>query len=243
MEGKRIGIVGHGHFGQFLEVLAKRFLPQTELRIYSRRATPDSSRFFTIEETASCDVVILCGAISEYEAQLRDLVPYLAPHTVVVDVATVKMHTEALCASLLGNRPYLCLHPMFGPESYDKQGGDVTGLRVVVTADTLPEGVYEQVREGLTALGFLVVRMTSESHDELLAETLFLTHYLSQSILRAGFARTPIDTLSFQSLMDAVESVKNDRQLFEDVYRFNPFCSDVAKRLHRAQEEVWQSIQ
>ncbi len=242
MEGRTIGIIGHGHFGQFLEVLAGRFAPGSVVRVYSRRVEPDHVRFFPLEVAASSDVVILCGAISEYEEQLRAVLPHLSEKSVVVDVATVKVHTEALCASILGERPYLCLHPMFGPESYAKRGGDVTGLRIVATADKLPAGAFESVQSSLVALGFNVVPMTSDEHDELLANTLFLTHYISQSILKGGFERTPIDTLSFQSLMDAVNAVRNDRQLFEDVYRFNPYCKEVAERFHEAQESVWQSL-
>ena len=240
---KTIGIIGHGHFGQFLEMLAELFVPEAQIRIYSRRATPDRERFFSLEAAASSDVVILCGAISEYEAQLKAVLPYLSEQSVVVDVATVKSHTEALCASVLGDRKYLCLHPMFGPESFQKRDGDVAGMRIVATANTLSAGTFEVVRDWLTSLGFLVVQMTSEEHDKLLAHTLFLTHYISYSLLPARFTRTPIDTLSVASLMDAVESVKNDRQLFEDVYRFNPYCREVAERFHTAQEEVWQSIQ
>ncbi len=243
MQGKRVGIVGHGHFGKFLAELAVRFLPETEVRIYSRRAPIDNKKFFPLEEVAQSDAVILCGAISEYEAQLQALAPLLLPTTVVVDVATVKVHTEALFLKYLKNQPYVCLHPMFGPESYEKREGNVTGLRAVVTAHTLPKEIYEQFNQVLTVLGFRVVEMTSDEHDRFLAETLFLTHYVSQSILTAGFDRTLIDTASFASLMDAVESVKNDRQLFEDVYRFNPYCKAVAERLHTAQEAVWQSIQ
>lgn len=238
-----IGIAGHGHFGKFLEELVARLAPEVSVRIYSRRSAPDGARFFSIEEVAACDVVILCGGIAEYETQLRELLPHLGERTIVVDVATVKMHTEELFASVLGSRPYLCVHPMFGPESYEKRGGDISGFRIVVTADTLPDGTYEALRDMLTSLGFLVVRMTGEEHDELLANTLFLTHYISQSILQGGFARTPIDTPSFQSLMDAVEAVQNDRKLFEDVYRFNQFCKESAARFHTSQETVWQSLQ
>ena len=85
--------------------------------------------------------------------------------------------------------------------------------------------------------------MNADEHDKHLAETLFLTHYIGQSILKAGFTRTEIDTLSFQFLMDAVESVKDDKKLFADVYQFNPYCREVAERLHAAQVEIYKELQ
>ena len=240
-----IGIIGNGHFGQSLTVLAARFLPSMPVRVYSRRHEPDSQRFFTLAETAASDVVILCGSIASYEEQLRSIRPYLKPETVVVDVATVKSYTENLCQTILGSQPYVCLHPMFGPESYRVRAEDVSGLRIVVTASTLSSTVYETMRTALTAFGFLVITMTSDEHDQLLAETLFLTHYISQTVLAqpGAFIRTPIDTPSYHALLQAVESVKNDYQLFRDVYRFNPYCKQVADRFHHAETKLWQSLE
>lgn len=238
----KIGIIGYGHFGQFVHELITRFVPTAQVRVYSRRAVIDNERFFTLAEAAAAEVVVLCGGIAEYEAQLHAVLPHLTASSIVVDVATVKVHTERLCSELLGTHAYVCLHPMFGPESYKKRDGAVHGLRIVWTHDTLPDEVREQSRRFLATLGFTVVVISSDEHDALLAETLFLTHYVSQSLLAAGFARTTIDTASFSSLMDAVESVKNDQRLFADVYRFNPYCAAVAERLHEAQQKVFDTL-
>ena len=87
-------------------------------------------------------------------------------------------------------------------------------------------------------LGFDVVEMDAEAHDRHLAETLFLTHFVGQTISRAGFNRTEIDTVSFDYLMDAMESVRHDTELFKDVFRYNPFCEEVLKRFEKAEGEV-----
>ena len=47
---RTLGLVGHGAFGAFLESLARRFVPGLQVRIFARRATPDGSSFFTLEE-------------------------------------------------------------------------------------------------------------------------------------------------------------------------------------------------
>lgn len=240
-----IGILGYGHFGKFLAVLAARFLPQVSIRIYSRQHEPDGKQFFSLAETASADVVILCGSIAAYEEQIHSALPYLQPTAIVVDVATVKVYSENLFRNLLPQQPYLCMHPMFGPESYRKRAEDVSGFRVVVTASTVPPLVYSEIQTTFTQLGFLVITLSSDEHDRLLAETLFLTHYVSQTILAqpGEFIRTPIDTPSYHALLQAVESVKNDEQLFRDVYRFNPYCKAVADRFHQTETAMWQSLQ
>lgn len=240
---RSVGIVGYGHFGRFVHRLAERFFPELEVRVFSRHAESASEVTFSdLESVAQSDIVILCGSISSYETQLRTVLPLLGKRSVVVDVATVKKHTNELFRATLGDRPFLCTHPMFGPESYEKQGRDVTGFRIVVTDHSLPVEQYERLKNVFATLGFLIIELTADEHDRYLAESLFLTHYVGQSILKAGFVRTNMDTVSFSFLMDAVESVKDDTQLFTDVYRYNPYCQAVAERLHAAQEAVYREV-
>jgi prephenate dehydrogenase len=238
-----VGIVGYGHFGKFLHELAGHFFPEVKVRVYSRRAEIDNETFFSFEDVCSCDVVILCGAIREYEEQLLAILECAAPETIIIDVATVKKHTSELLRKHAQGRRFLSTHPMFGPESYKKHGGNVSGFRIVVTDYVLANDQYQILKNTFATLGFLIIEMTADEHDKRLAETLFLTHYVGQSIIKAGFERTTIDTLSFQFLMDAVESVKDDRKLFQDVYRFNPYCKEVANRLHEAQEQIFKDLQ
>ncbi|MEY2665667.1 MAG: hypothetical protein RLZZ480_772 [Candidatus Parcubacteria bacterium] len=203
----------------------------------------DGDTFFSLEEVAACDVVILCGAIREYETQLAAVLQHAPEETIIIDVATVKKYTSELLKKHCEGRRFFSTHPMFGPESYKKHERNVEGFRIVVTDYVLANDEYLILKSLFADLGFVIIEMTADEHDERLAETLFLTHYVGQSILKAGFERTAIDTLSFQFLMDAVESVKDDKTLFQDVYHFNPYCKDVAKRLHDAQEAVYSELQ
>lgn len=242
MEINSVGIVGYGHFGQFLGELAKKYLPEARIKFYSRRFIPDQKEFFSITEVCQSDVVVLACAIKDYESTVKEIQPMLAAHTVVVDVATVKVHTSNLFKKYLLNQPYVCTHPMFGPESYKKTAGDVSGYKVVITDVTLSRRNLEKVTDFLSDLGFAVSEMTATEHDQYLANTLFLTHYIGQTMKAGEFTRTPIDSVSFGSLMNAVESVQNDEKLFHDVYQYNPFCRAAAERFHEAQEQVYQKL-
>ncbi len=223
-----IGILGYGQFGGFLHALAKRFLPDAAVVIAHHRDD--------FSQIGQCDAVILAVPISAYDTILSRLEPCLAPATILVDVATVKVHTMAAVAKL--GRPYLAMHPMFGPESYEKRNGDVSGMRVVMTGHGIAPTVYQDVCGRLMAHGFEVLEKSAEDHDRELAETLFLTHYVGQVIRHGGFARTDIDTVSFGYLMDAVESVKNDAQLFADVCKYNPYCRDVIDRFDASDRHI-----
>lgn len=237
-----VGIIGYGHFGQFLHELGQRFFPEVNYRIHSRRATVDNETFFALEMVASSDVVILCGAIHEYEAQLLEVLKHIGPNTIIVDVATVKKHTSELLRKHCDSCRFISTHPMFGPESYKKHQRNVDGFRIVVTDYALKNDDYQRLKNVFATLGFLIIEMTADEHDKRLAETLFLTHFLGQSVIEAGFGRTAIDTLSFQFLMDAVESVKDDGKLFADVYEYNPYCKPVVEKLLAAQQRVSERV-
>lgn len=242
MRPASIGIIGHGDFGRFLETLAQRFVPEATIRIYARRQEPDQVRFFSLADVAGCQVVLLAVPISQYETTLTSIVPLLGSDTTLVDVATVKYHTARLLRSHADQVRYISTHPMFGPFSYEKKGGDVGGFRLVVTEHNLEEALVSQVIAWLEGLGLVVLRMTPDQHDQLLAETLFLTHYIGQIVTVGNFGRTDIDTVSFGFLMDAVESVQGDTALFRDVYRFNPYCEAVLKRFEQAEKNVHEQF-
>lgn len=237
-----IGLVGYGHFGAFLHTLQQRFLPDAVLKVHSGRREPDGVLFFPLEEVAACDAVVLSVPISAYEATLARVAPHMKPDGIVVDIATVKQHTMDLVRKLRPGRPFVAMHPMFGPESYAKRGGDVGDLRIVITGHGLAPAHYELLRERLSGVGFSVIEKTAEAHDRDLAETLFLTHYVGQVIARGGFERTDIDTVSFGFLMDAVDSVRHDGQLFEEVCRFNPYCAEVIERFDRSDRQVREAM-
>ena len=238
MPPRSLGIIGHGDFGRFLETLARRFLPGVAVRVHARKAAPDGTRFYSLEETCQSDIVIIAVSIRSFEEVLLQVLPLLGAGSILVEVNTVKERPAALLRRHAGGCAYAATHPMFGPYSFEKQGGALKGLRLVITDHTLPGEAMAGAIAWLKTLGLNILIMSPEDHDRMLAETLFLTHYVSQIVAKGGFVRTDIDTLSFGYLMDAVESVRGDTELFRDVFAFNPYCRDIIVRFEAAEADV-----
>ena len=235
---RSLGIIGHGDFGRFLETLAARFAPGLPVRVFARRMAPDGKRFFSLEDACKSDIVIIAVSIRAFEETLLKVLPLLRPGAILADVNTVKEHPARLLRDHAKGVSYLTTHPMFGPFSFEKQGESLAGLRIVLSDHTLEQDQHDAVTAWLQGLGLNVLSMTPQAHDRMLAETLFLTHYVSQIVARGGFVRTDIDTLSFGYLMDAIESVKGDTELFRDVFAFNPWCRDIIARFEKSESEV-----
>ena len=205
--------------------------------ISAREATEEA-----LSILGEANVVIVCVSIKHYLATLKRLLPHLSSQTVLVDVATVKVETTAWLQQHGDKLNYVATHPMFGPSSYKKSGNSVTGFRLVVTDHNIPVETYEKLLSWLECLGMRVIGMDAESHDKYLAETLFLTHFIAQAITAADFVRTDIDTVSFGFLMDAVESVREDTDLFNDVFHHNPYCESIINRLIEAVQQTQQRL-
>jgi len=121
MEIKTVGIVGYGAFGALLHTLLGRFASDVVVRIHSRDKKPDGKTFYSLAETAKSDALVLAVPISEFEEVLKKVLPLIRTDTVLVDVATVKVHTLNLLKKLAKGRRYISTHPVWGPESYEKR--------------------------------------------------------------------------------------------------------------------------
>jgi prephenate dehydrogenase len=236
----RVLIVGFGRFGQHVKQLLDDKLPGLHVRVYDNNHNVVPEEFFApFDSVGEYDIVILCVPIAAYESVLQDLVPRLRKDAILVDVASVKVHTSRLMKKYADHCFRISTHPMWGPQSYEKTKGDLKDYRLVVTESTLPQSLYKALCTWFESTGGKVIKMTPAHHDGHLSKTLFLTHFIGQIIHIAGFDRTEIDTVSFGYLMDAVDSVRDDAMLFLDVYRHNKVaCSAVLERVENATHTV-----
>jgi len=238
-----VGFFGYGHFGN----LVHGYMPviESDVRICDPLCPADGKRFFSFEETAKCDVLVLSVPMREFENVLRRVLA-CGGSGVLINVCSAQEHFVDLLKKLAPDRLWASFHGMFGPEGVKKREGNLEGLRVVATEHTLPIDVHEKVVTYFEGLGLQVVTMSSKEHDELLAESLFLTQYIGRAAALAKFVRTSIGTVSFDLLMDAVEIVSHDKELFRDVVKFVRYCANVRRRFHeglaKADEEYEDAL-
>src|SRR3954454_4186864 len=96
------------------------------------------------------------------------------------------MHTVQALRELDEHMQYVATHPMFGPYSYVKKGKSIDGLRIAIAEHTLSSEQRQKLRDFLESIGLVILETTAQEHDQMLAETLFLTHYIAQVVIPAA---------------------------------------------------------
>ncbi len=135
MRFETFGIVGYGHFGQFL---APSLAQHGKVLVYDADETkvadaPDGVRPASLDEVAAADAVILAVPFSALAGVLGEIRDVLGRDTVVMDVVSSKQRATALLQEVLPpDANLLATHPLFGPPSMARIE---PGLRLVVTAE------------------------------------------------------------------------------------------------------------
>ena len=241
MKIKTIGIIGYGQFGKFLESLGKKYLKNIQIKIYSKHNKIDNQKFFSLEEITKSDILIIATSIDKISETIQKIKNLISENTIVVDVSTVKVHPEKEFKKAKIKK-YLCTHPMFGPFSYQKIGNKLDDLRIVLTGHNLSKKEFNFFKKNFKKVKLKVIEIDSKTHDKLLAETLFLTHLIAQTVVKAKYQRTEIDTVSFGFLMHAIESVQNDKKLFQLVYKYNSYCKKVVEKIEKSFKTTKEEI-
>ncbi len=226
-----IGIIGFGRFGE----LAARYLSTDFSVVVSTRSDKDEAinacgaRPVSFESACRQRIVILCMPISAMRATLRQVAPLLRKDTLVVDVCSVKVYPVQWMRELLpATVSILPTHPMFGPDS---AASSLEGCKIVLCPERIDKDQYEKIRAWLESRGLVVIQTTAQEHDEKIAVSLSLTHFIGRSLSAFGARKMDIDTEGYKRLMHILGVVSHDTwQLFEDMHAYNPF----AKRKRQA---------
>ena len=210
-----IGIVGFGRFGQFAgDILNKDF----KVSAYDHQVTAQKTniQLASLEEVAKKDVAC------------RQLKPHLSPGQLIVDTCSVKEQPLKLMLDLLPSFvEILGCHPLFGPDSGNN---GVSGLEVVLCPGRCAR--VEKVKAFLEKLCFKVTVTSAIEHDQAMAKTQALFHFLAK-----GFAQLKIDSDCLSTpgpahlLQDFNDVLSDSDQLFQDLQRLNRFVSSERKKL------------
>ncbi len=88
-----------------------------------------------------------------------------------------------------------------------------------------------------------VEEMTPEEHDEMVAYSQGITHYIGRVLADLNLKSTRINTLGYGKLLEIIQQTCNDNwQLFLDLQRFNPYTKHMRGELHESLEKVYSIL-
>jgi prephenate dehydrogenase len=234
-----IGLIGFGRFGALTARYLARDFP---VGVYSRSQSAaeiavSGARAFSLEEVCRQPFVILCVPISAMPATLRRIAPLVSSGSVVIDVCSVKIYPlQWMRAYLPPDVFILGTHPMFGPDS---AADSLTGRKLVLCQERMPDRRYQRVRRYLMAKQLEVIETTPEEHDRQIAVSLSLTHFIGRSLSAFGAGALKIDTEGYRRLVYTLGVVEHDSwQLFEDMHRYNPFARQARLDFMQAMQAI-----
>lgn len=190
-----IGIVGLGLIGGSIgldlrsrgfDVFGVSSRQQTCDRAQARGVVNEASIHLSL--MAAADVVFICTPLGSIEPIVRDLVPYLSPHTIVTDVGSVKTPIVQAVSSLWPN--FVGGHPMAGTAESGIEAAvpDLfVGRPYVLTPQAqTPAAAVDRVEEIARLLGASVYRCSPLDHDRAVAWISHLPLMASATLVAAG---------------------------------------------------------
>lgn len=239
----KIGIVGFGRFGKLTATyLARDF----EVAVYDSGANAveiAATGAAAVSLATACrqDILILSVPISVFRETLFRIAPLLNKGALVIDVCSVKLYpVRAMKEILPAHVSILATHPMFGPDSASDA---LIGRKIVLCNIRMQQKRYQKIKAYLSSLQLHVIEATPKEHDEQIAVSLALTHFIGRSLAAFGATPREIDTEGYQRLLHVLGVVENDTwQLFEDMNSYNPFAAKFRKAFLTAARRVNQKL-
>lgn len=220
---KTIGIIGFGAFGKLIHSHLKSFF---NIKIYD--VNPSSEyNFKNIEEVASCDIVILAIPIQSFQDTLIKIQSHVQKNAIIIDVCSVKIFPVNMMLKYLPESvSILATHPLFGPQSIkNKQKQN----KIVISP--IRGDVNHIISFLEKTLNLHIVLSTPEKHDEEMAITQALFHWMAKSMLCFDNINIQMATQSFLNMNEAFNLVKDDTYaVYETIECYNPYAKQAREK-------------
>jgi prephenate dehydrogenase len=239
-----VSVYGYGRFGKFWADLLKK---DFHVKVYSRRGLkPDEVsegvEITNLEDLHNCDAIFYCVAISSFEQVLINSKSFCRKETLFFDTCSVKMEpVRWMKTHLPQGSKIIATHPMFGPDSYSSSQ---TKLPMVMSNVSVSDTEFEEWTSFFAKLNLAIEIMAPETHDEIVAYSQGITHYIGRVLSDLNLQPTSISTLGYSKLLEIIQQTCNDSwQLFIDLQRFNPFTKKMRIDLHQSIEKIYSSLE
>ena len=236
----RLGIIG---FGAFSEMLAQYLKPFCTIYIYSRRDVTKIARRLgvkvgTLEQVASCDIVIIGTVVQYFEDTLKKVKDLINPNALVMDVCSTKIKPAKLMQKYLPKTvEIIATHPLFGPQS-GKEG--ISGLKIVVCPVRAKAKTILSLKKFLkNKLKLVVLEKTPKEHDKEMAYVQALTHFIGKAINKLDIPDSDQKTAAYTHLLKIKQLLGEDsRELFLTIENENPYAKKVRDKFVKKLGEI-----
>ncbi len=240
---KVVSVYGYGRFGKlWADILKKDF----RVKVYSRRGLKPDEINPGIEITDltglhDTDAMFYCVAISSLETVLMETKKLHRKDCVYFDTCSVKVEPARWMMKHLPEKSQIiATHPMFGPDSYDAA---TEKLPMVICNINASEDSFSYWSDYFNNDKIQVKVMTPEAHDEMVAYSQGITHYIGRVLADLNLKDTHINTLGYKKLLEIIQQTCNDSwQLFCDLQHFNPYTKKMRKDLHESIEKIYSIL-
>jgi prephenate dehydrogenase len=234
-----IGIIGFGRFGK---LTAGYLADDFEVFVFNRTDKSAGikkcgARQASLKTVCRQKIVILCVPISTLREVLAEIGPLLKEDSVIVDVCSVKVYPAQWMQALLPETvSILATHPIFGPDS---AADSLKGHKIFLSPVRIEKKQYQKIKTYLASRELVLIESTPEDHDEQIAVSLALTHYIGRTLSEFGAAPLDIDSEGYKRLLHILEVVEHDTwQLFYDMHRYNPYAQEKRAAFVQAMQKI-----
>ena len=161
-----------------------------DLGLIDRVVQPNTPEYAAA--VASADVIVLAMPVGQTQAVLRDLLPHLAPHTIITDAGSTKQSVYDDARAVLGERihQFVLAHPIAGREVNGPQAAlaDLYVNKKIMVCP-LPQPAHNTPEQITTvvamwqATGGLVYQMDLQAHDAIFAAVSHVPHVLAYALM------------------------------------------------------------
>lgn len=232
----QIGLIGHGRLGKLIyQYLSQDF----KMLIYDKKDSHKNNT--SLEKVTQCPIILLAVPISEVKNTLQEIIKYPLGNQFIIDTCSVKVLPLQWMEEILPpSVSILGTHPMFGPDS---ARDTLFGSKIVLCPRRIHTPLYQKITLYLQKHGINLIESTAHEHDQEIAETLILTHYIGRGLISMGCEQKNIDTKGYRRLLKILRTVENDSwQLFKDINKYNPYAKKVLENFNLALEKNFKQV-
>ena len=155
----------------------------------------------------------------------------------MVDVCSVKVYpAQWMKKSLPETVSILATHPIFGPDS---AADSLKDRKIFLSPVRIKKKQYQKIKTYLASKELVLIESTPEDHDEQIAISLALTHFIGRSLSEFGASDLNIDSEGYKRLLHILDVVEHDTwQLFYDMHQYNPYAKEKRAAFMQAMQTI-----